>query len=86
MARQHPPPDFPGHVPDRSDPNVDYVIEPFAEFLTRREPRIVKQAGPGHWESDPLPPRRHPTPHGMRLRLLMLERERNALRELDTTQ
>ena len=69
---------FDGHVPDRSDPNIQYVVKPYAEFLTRFEPRVAKRTGPGRWETSRRRSPTDPTPHGIRLRLLQLTDERRA--------
>ena len=68
--------DFDGYVPDRSNADVDYTVENYAEFLTRYEPRVVRQTGPGRWESTEQTRPGELTEHGFRMRLLDRDRER----------
>ena len=72
--------DFPGHVPDRSGLDADVRVVNSAEFLTRLEPRIVERTGAGHWESTTRHRPGEPTEHGVRMKLLDLERERETER------
>ena len=67
---------FPGHVPDRSGLDADIRVMNYAEFLTRLEPRIVERTRTGHWESTTRRRPGEPTEHGIRMKLLDLERER----------
>lgn len=68
--------DFDGYVPDRSNADVDYTVENYAEFLTWPEPRVVRRTGPGRWESTERTRPGELTQHGFRMRLLDRERER----------
>ena len=68
--------DFPGHVPDRTNFEGDYVQENYGEFLTRLEPRIVRKTGPGQWESANTRAPGEATAHGVRMKLLERARDR----------
>ena len=72
--------DFVGHVPDRSRLNAKLRVVNYGEFLTRLEPRIVQRTGPGQWESAILHRTGEPTEHGIRMKLLDLEREQETER------
>ena len=67
--------DFAGHVPDRSRLNAKFRVVNYGEFLTRLEPRTVQRTEPGQWESTLLHRPGEPTEHGIRMKLLDLERE-----------
>ena len=70
----HPLDDFPGHVPQRAGNGIEYEIVDIAEFITRRDR-----------EDAPTPEPGEVTEHGLRLRLLELEREQREEQAIRTT-
>ena len=79
-AQHDPLADFDGHVPDRSKLDAELRIVDEAEFLTRLEPRTVEPVSTGRWESRNRHRPGEPTEHGMRMKLLDLQREQRAER------